>query len=113
MARRLPSAAGFGDHLRRQITSLPDAAVPELSHVAASIATRLDTERATADTLRRLDEISQRTDGRFARWADERSTGTGQVSERAGHQWTFCALGETAKKGLATLLITPTCVMHD
>jgi len=42
---------GFADQLRRHVTTLPNAGVPELSRVAASIATRLDTERASAEAM--------------------------------------------------------------
>ena len=41
---------GFADRLRREAASLPSAAVPELSRIATSVATRLETERATAET---------------------------------------------------------------
>jgi hypothetical protein len=42
---------GFADHLRHEIASLPSEAVPELSRVATEVATRLETERATAETM--------------------------------------------------------------
>lgn len=42
---------GFADRLRRQIASLPNAAVPELSRVATEVAKRLETERSTAETM--------------------------------------------------------------
>ncbi len=42
---------GFADRLRHQVTALPDSAVPELSRIATEVATRLETERATAETL--------------------------------------------------------------
>ena len=42
---------GFADQLRREAASLPDAAIPELTHVTASVAARLDSERSTAESL--------------------------------------------------------------
>jgi hypothetical protein len=42
---------GFADRLRRQVTVLPNAAVPELSRIATEVAKRLETERATAETM--------------------------------------------------------------
>ena len=42
---------GFADRLRRQVTALPNAAVPELSRIATEVAKRLETERATAETM--------------------------------------------------------------
>jgi hypothetical protein len=39
---------GFADRLRERASALPVSAVPELSRVATSVATRLETERATA-----------------------------------------------------------------
>jgi hypothetical protein len=45
---------GFADHLRRQTTSLPTAAVPELSRIVTSVATRLETERTTAEAMSKL-----------------------------------------------------------
>lgn len=42
---------GFADHLRHEVASLPNEAVPELSRVASEVATRLETERATAETV--------------------------------------------------------------
>jgi hypothetical protein len=46
--------SGFADRLRRQATSLPNQAVPELSRVAAAIATRLETERSTAEAMSKV-----------------------------------------------------------
>jgi hypothetical protein len=43
--------AGFAERIRRETASLPNAAVPELSRVATSVAARLETERATAEAL--------------------------------------------------------------
>jgi hypothetical protein len=42
---------GFADHVRRQLVGLPNEAVPELSRVAASVAARLETQRATAESM--------------------------------------------------------------
>jgi muconolactone delta-isomerase len=42
---------GFADHLRHEIAGLPSEAVPELSRVATEVATRLETESATAETM--------------------------------------------------------------
>jgi hypothetical protein len=42
---------GFADRLTRQSAALPPAAIPELSRVATSVARRLETERATAETM--------------------------------------------------------------
>ena len=42
---------GFADRLRRQVAALPNAAVPELSRIATEVATRLEKERATAETM--------------------------------------------------------------
>jgi len=42
---------GFADRLRRQIAALPAPAVPELSRIATEVAARLETERATAETM--------------------------------------------------------------
>jgi hypothetical protein len=45
---------GFADHLRRQATTLPTSAVPELSRIVTLVATRLDTERVTAETMTKV-----------------------------------------------------------
>jgi hypothetical protein len=42
---------GFADRLRHELTALPASAVPELSRIATEVATRLETERATAETM--------------------------------------------------------------
>jgi hypothetical protein len=42
---------GFADRLRSNAHSLPGAAVPELSRVAGSVASRLETERETAEAM--------------------------------------------------------------
>jgi hypothetical protein len=42
---------GFAERLRREASSLPNAAVPELSRIATSFATRLETQRATAEAM--------------------------------------------------------------
>jgi len=42
---------GFADRLRRQIATLPNAAVPELSRMTTEVADRLDDERATAEKM--------------------------------------------------------------
>ena len=45
---------GFADRLRRQAGNLPAAAVPELSRIVASIATRLETERNAAESMSKM-----------------------------------------------------------
>ncbi len=42
---------GFADRLRRQAAILPNSAVPELSRITTEVAARLETERATAETI--------------------------------------------------------------
>jgi hypothetical protein len=42
---------GFADRIRRQVATLPNAAVPELSRIATEVAARLEKERATAETM--------------------------------------------------------------
>jgi hypothetical protein len=41
---------GFADLLRREAPNLPNASVPELSRIAAAVATRLEGQRTTAET---------------------------------------------------------------
>jgi hypothetical protein len=43
--------SGFADRLRREAATLPNAAVPDLSRIATEVAARLETERATAETM--------------------------------------------------------------
>jgi hypothetical protein len=45
---------GFADRLRQQASALPVAAVPELSRVATSVAKRLESERATAEAMSKV-----------------------------------------------------------
>jgi hypothetical protein len=45
---------GISDRLRRDLAGLPSAAVPELSRIASSIATRIETERATAESMSKV-----------------------------------------------------------
>jgi len=42
---------GFADRLRQQGDALPNAAVPELSRVVSSVATRLENERASVESM--------------------------------------------------------------
>lgn len=50
---------GFADHLRQQLSSMPAAAVPELTRVISAVAARLDTERATAEALTKAHAAAQ------------------------------------------------------
>lgn len=45
---------GFSDRLQRQLTDLPAAAVPELSRISAAVIARIQTERATAEQMSRV-----------------------------------------------------------
>jgi hypothetical protein len=51
---------GFADRLRRQAEALPPAAVPEFSRVVNAVATRLETERATAESMSKAHASEER-----------------------------------------------------
>jgi hypothetical protein len=50
----------FADRLRREAAQLPGPAVPELSRVAGAVATRLESERATAEALSKPHAAAER-----------------------------------------------------